>query len=198
MQIIKSIVQILATVLCCLTALMSIPLFLRLHWPAPALWILKLFASALSPLFALVGVLSIIVGLTTGSVFISSIGLYVALFFFLHIYMVSRPPDVSSGFEQAFGLHWENRINPAQKSHFLPNRTIVQLPVIPNPHIEQNISFTTIPNTGRQLLCDLWQPPSTTIPSGLAFIYLHGSAWSLLDKDVGTRPFFNHRLPRVM
>jgi acetyl esterase/lipase len=192
MQIIKSIVQILATVLCGLTALMSIPLFLRLHWPAPALWILKLFASALSPLFASVGVLSIIVGLTTGSVFISLIGLYVALFFFSHIYRVSRPPDVSSGFEQAFGLHWENRINPAQKSYFLPNRTIVKLPVIPNPHIEQNISFTTIPNTGRQLLCDVWQPLSTTTPSGLAFIYLHGSAWSLLDKDVGTRPFFCH------
>jgi hypothetical protein len=74
MQIIKSIVQLLAIVLCCLTALMSIPLFLRLHWPAPVSWILKLFASALSPLFASVGVLSIIVGVTTGSVFISSIG----------------------------------------------------------------------------------------------------------------------------
>lgn len=192
MQIIKSIVQILATVLCCLTAQMSIPLFLRLHWPAPALWILKLFASALSPLFASVGVLSIIVGLTTGSVFISLIGLYVALFFFSHIYRVSRPPDVSSGFEQAFGLNWENCISAEQKNHFLPRRTIIKLPAVPNPRMEQDISFETIPGTDRQLLCDLWQPPSTTIPSGLAFIYLHGSAWYLLDKDVGTRPFFRH------
>lgn len=26
----------------------------------------------------------------------------------------------------------------------------------------------------------------------MAFIYLHGSAWALLDKDLGTRPFFKH------
>jgi acetyl esterase/lipase len=41
-------------------------------------------------------------------------------------------------------------------------------------------------------LCDVWQPSENIIPSGLAFIYLHGSAWYLLDKDVGTRPFFSH------
>ena len=30
------------------------------------------------------------------------------------------------------------------------------------------------------------------LPSGLAFIYFHGSAWVFLDKDFGTRPFFHH------
>jgi acetyl esterase/lipase len=29
-------------------------------------------------------------------------------------------------------------------------------------------------------------------PSGLALVYLHGSAWYLLDKDFFTRPFFRH------
>jgi acetyl esterase/lipase len=29
-------------------------------------------------------------------------------------------------------------------------------------------------------------------PSGLALIYLFGSAWYMLDKDFGTRPFFKH------
>jgi acetyl esterase/lipase len=28
--------------------------------------------------------------------------------------------------------------------------------------------------------------------SGIVFIYLHGSAWYVLDKDVGTRPMFRH------
>jgi acetyl esterase/lipase len=28
--------------------------------------------------------------------------------------------------------------------------------------------------------------------SGLAVVYLHGSAWCMLDKDVGTRPLFRH------
>ncbi len=192
MDIIKLILQILATVLGCLAALMSIPLFLRLRWPAPALWVLKLYASALSPLLALIGVLSTIVGLTTGSVFISLIGIYDVLIFLIHIFRVTRPPDFSSSLEQAFGLHWKNHINPEQKNHFLPKRTILRLPAVPNPRMEQNISFATIPGTDRQILCDVWQPPENVSPSGLAFIYLHGSAFYFLDKDFGTRPFFSH------
>lgn len=183
-------IQILTTVLGCLAALMSIAIFLRLHWPAPALWIVKLFASALSPVFASIGALSIIVGVTTGSVYISLIGIYVSLFFFLHIYRITRPPNVSSGFEQAFGVNWESHISAEQKNCFLSIRTIIRSPSVPIPRFEQNISFATIPGTDRQLLCDLWQPNASVTPSGLAFIYLHGSAWTLLDKDVGTRQFF--------
>ncbi len=192
MEITKLIIQILATVLGSLAALLSIPIFLRLHWPAPILWIVKLFASALSPLLFLIGILSAIVGLTTGSVFIILIGMYVILFFISHIYRITRLPDISSGFEQAFGLNWENHISAEQKNHVLPRRAILILPSLPIPRLAQDISFATIPGTDRQLLCDLWQPNTTVAPSGLAFIYLHGSAWSLLDKDVGTRRFFSH------
>ena len=78
------------------------------------------------------------------------------------------------------------------KKHFLSRRTIISLPAVPTPLLEQDISFAIIPGTDRKLLCDLWQPNATVTPSGLAFIYLHGSAWALLDKDVGTRPFFRH------
>ena len=192
MEIIKIISQILATVLGCLAALTSLFILLRLQWPAPILWIVKLIVSALSPLFFLIGVLSVFVGLTTGSVSISLIGVYDGLFFLLYIVRVTRPPDVSNGFEQAFGLNWKSQISAEQKGHFLPRRTIIRLPAVPIPRLEQDISFATIPGTDRQLLCDIWQPNTTVIPSGLAFIYLHGSAWSLLDKDVGTRPFFSH------
>ncbi len=192
MEIIQLIIQMLATVLGSLAALMSVSIFVRLHWPAPVLWILKLFVSALSPLLFLIGVLSAIVGVTTGSIFIGLIGMYDSLIFFIHIFKVTSPPDILSGFEEAFGFNWENRISAEQKNHFLPRRTIIWLPTVPIPHFEKNISFATIPDTDRQLLCDVWQPNSTVTPSGLAFIYLHGSAWSLLDKDVGTRPFFSH------
>lgn len=192
METIKLIIQILATVFGCLAALMSIPIFLRLEWPAPVLWVLKLLGSALSLPFALLGVLSIIVGLSTGSVFITSIGIYAVLFFTIHAYRITCPPASSTGFEQAFGLNWEKSISPSQKNNFLPKRTIVKLFSVPKAYVEQNISFATIPGTDRQLLCDLWQSPSTITPSGLAFIYMHGSAWYLLDKDVGTRSFFSH------
>ena len=192
MNITKVIIYTLATILGSLAALMSITIFVRLHWPSPILWILKLFASALSPLFFLIGLLSVIVGLASGSVLISLIGVYVGLFYFTHIFKVTRPPDVSNGFEQAFGVDWENSISMKQKKYFLPSRTIIKLPAVPMPRTEQNIAFAIIPDTDRKLLCDLWQPNATIIPSSLAFIYLHGSAWTLLDKDVGTRPFFNH------
>ena len=155
MDIIRLIIQILATGLGCLAALLSIPVFLQLHWPAPVIWIVKLFASALSPLLFLIGVLSTIVGLTTGSVFLSLIGIYVALFFLSHIYRITRPPDVSSGFEQAFGLNWENSISAEQKNNFLSSRTIIMLPAVPIQRMEQDISFATISGTDRQLLCDV-------------------------------------------
>lgn len=188
----NSFLQIMAIVLAGISAILSIPLFLRLRWPAAILWFLKLYASALSPILALIGVLSAIVGLVTGSVFISIIGMYVGLVFYIHLYRITRPPDPSTGFEQAFGLHWENSINPDQRAHFLPSRNIIKLPAVPEPRLAQNFSFATIPGIGRKLLCDIWQPPANISPSGLAFIYLHGSAFYLLDKDCGTRSFFRY------
>jgi acetyl esterase/lipase len=44
--------------------------------------------------------------------------------------------------------------------------------------------------TGDPLLCDIWQPPDGVPHTGIGVIYLHGSAWHYLDKDVGTRRFF--------
>ncbi|MFV8324968.1 hypothetical protein [Flavobacterium sp. ZS1P14] len=182
MNAIKLIIQILVAVINTLAALLSILILIRLRWPATVLWFLKLYTSALAPLLFLTGLLSTIVGLTTGSVFITWIGFYDVIFYFIHIIRVTRPPHLSGSFEQAFGLQWENRINPEQKSHFLPKRTIVLLPTVPNPRIVQDIVFSVVPGTNRQLLCDVWQPPDNVIPSGMAFIYLHGSAWYFLDK----------------
>ena len=155
MEIVTIIIQSLAALLGLLTVLLSILFFLQLHWPAPALWFLKLYASALSPLFVLIGVFSTIVGLTTGSLFTSLIGIYNILIFCMHIFSVTRPPDASCNFEKAFGLHWEDKINPGLKNTFLPKRTVLKLPAVPNPRMEQNISFVTIPGTDRKLLCDI-------------------------------------------
>jgi acetyl esterase/lipase len=188
----NSFLQVIAILLVSFSAIMSISLFVSLHWPAPAFWFLKLYTSALSPLLVLIGLLSTIVGLTTGSIFISLIGVYDVFVFIVHIFRVTRPPGFSSGFDHAFGFNWENIISAEQKDLFLPKRTILKLHTVPDPRMEQNISFGKIPGTGRKLLCDIWQPPGHIPPSGLAFIYLHGAAWHLLDKDVGTRPFFRH------
>lgn len=188
----NSFLQITAIVLASVTTIMSVLLFIQLHWPAPVLWFLKLYASALSPLFVLIGALATVVGLVTGSALITVIGTYNIMVYLVHIFMVTRPPESTNNFEQAFGVHWQNLLHAEQKKYFLRSRTILKLPPVPTPRIEQDISFATIPNTDRKLLCDIWQPSPTIASSGLAFIYLHGAAWYMLDKDLGTRPFFSH------
>ena len=176
----------------CLAALLSILLFFRLHWPAAMPFMIKLFVSALSPIWALVGGATLLAGMAMGSAFLSLAGLYNLLVYSLHIFKVTRPPDPASNFEKTFGPDWEDRISAEQRDHFLPKRTVWKLPPVPEAQFEPNISFATIADTGRELLCDVWQPPENTVPSGLALVYLHGSAWYLLDKDLGTRPFFHH------
>jgi acetyl esterase/lipase len=192
MNTILVIIQFVAATIGSLVAILSLLLFIKLRWPAAALWFMKLYASALSRVLTLVGLLCMVVGLTTGSAFIGVIGTYAFLIFLSHVINVTRAPSASSSFVEAFGMEWEKKIKPEQKKHFLQAHTIVKLPTVPDSVIERDIPFATIPYTDRKLLCDVWQPPLTVSPSGLAFIYLHGSAWYLLDKDLGTRPFFRH------
>ncbi|HJS54377.1 MAG TPA: alpha/beta hydrolase [Chitinophagaceae bacterium] len=192
MEIIRTIIQIIAGVAGSLAALMSIVLFLQFRWPAAAMWGLKVVTSALSPLLVFVGLVTFIIGLATGSMFIAVIGAYTVFIFIIHIVSITRPPEAASGFERAFGLNWENQIKPEREKYFLSSRTVLRLPAVPEPRLEQNISFATIPGTDRKLLCDVWQPSESIKFSGLAFIYLFGSAFYILDKDNGTRPFFRH------
>jgi acetyl esterase/lipase len=49
-----------------------------------------------------------------------------------------------------------------------------------------------VPGTDRVLLCNIWQPHADVARSGVAVVYLYGSAYYILDKDVGTRPLFRH------
>ena len=186
----NSFMQIFALILASLSAILSILLFLKLKWPAAILWILKLYSSALSPILTLIGIFSVIVGFATSSLLIILISIYDVLIFSIHIYRTTRPPGSSAGFARALGLDWQNDIKPEQKKEFLSKRFILKLPKVPDPRFEQNIPFSIIPGTDRQLLCDVWQPAPDVTPSGVAFIYLHGSAFYLLDKDCGTRTFF--------
>jgi acetyl esterase/lipase len=74
----------------------------------------------------------------------------------------------------------------------LRRRWAWHLPAAPEARWQRDVPFWTLPDSGRRLLCDLWQPPRGVAPSGLALVFLHGGAWSLLDKDVGTRWIFRH------
>jgi acetyl esterase/lipase len=185
--------QILITILASINLLMSLTILFRIKQPAsPVLWIIKAVPTALSPILALVGLLIVISGVTLYSPVIILLAGGSTLIYFTHIVLVTRSPDPTTGFEQAFGLSWTGDISNTQRAYFLPRRTVLRLPSAPEPLFEQDIVFYTVPETNRPLLCDLWQPPKNRPRSGLAFIYLHGSAWYVLDKDTGTRTFFRH------
>lgn len=192
MDILLVVAKIFAVVSGFLVALLSTMLFHRVRWPAPALWFLKLYVSALSPVFLLISAISLFIGLAAGSALISMMGMYDVLIYSIHIYRLTRTPGSKVYFEQAFGLDWEYKIKEGLKNKFLTRRGLFWLPNVRDPRFEQNIPFVIIPGTDQKLLCDIWQPPPDIAPSGLAFIYLHGGAWCLLDKDFGTRPFFRH------
>jgi acetyl esterase/lipase len=156
----------------------------------PAVWMVKVFISALSPVLFLAGIITILLGIILNSLPAIAIGSCSAFLYLIHIIKISSARDSPTGLEKAFSEKWENRIHQEKKNRLLRNRYVLVLPDSPDPIFNQNVSFHTIGE--RQLLCDIWQPPNNISHSGLAFIYLHGSAWTHLDKDYGTRIFFRH------
>jgi acetyl esterase/lipase len=109
------------------------------------------------------------------------------------IWYVWRCTRDHTGFEDAFGADWSDLIPPEQAKHMVQKRWtwFLKMKASPEPSWERDIPFWTIPDTERQLLCDIWRPGNGDV-SGLAFVYFHGGAWFIGDKDTGTRPFFRH------
>lgn len=151
------------------------------------LWPVLLLNHALSPFLVAVGALGAALGWLSHAPIAVVAGVLGAAISAIYVWQVIAPQP---GFESAFGEDWQRKIPPEQKSGMLQRRWNLGLPRTPKPKWERDIPFWTIPGTDRKLLCDVWQPAEGVEPTGLAFIYLHGSAWYLLDKDYGTRPFF--------
>jgi acetyl esterase/lipase len=188
-----SFFQIVAITLASLSVLLSITVIIRLRQPvSPAWWGLKVFVSALSPFLAMVGALSVFLGIITGSFWVILPGSVGTLIYLIYLYRVYASINASTGFMKAYGPKWETKITSDQQAKFLSNVFTLRLPPGSEFNLMRDIPFCTIPGTRRQLLCDLWQPAENVKSSGLAFIYFHGSAWCVLDKDFGTRTFFRH------
>ena len=189
----NSFMSILIILFASVNLLMTWFVLLRLRQPTTlAMWMVKVFISALSPVLFLVGIVAASLGIILDSWPAVTIGSCSTFLYLIHIIKISNAPDSATGFKNAFGERWEDSIPQERKNHLLRNRYVLMLPNSPGPILTQNISFYTSRDTNRQLLCDIWQPPNNISHSGLAFIYLHGSAWTLLDKDYGTRIFFRH------
>jgi hypothetical protein len=183
--------QILATILSGLSLLMSLLLIIRLKVTllGLVLWSFKLAAGAMSPFWAITGVVGAVLGLVYGAFWTIPIGVLGEGIMIWYVIRVSRD---QKGFENAFGAGWKDQISPKQTGHMLKRRWIpILMKASPAPTCERDIPFWILPGMDLELPCDIWGPSDGNI-SGLAFIYFHGSGWHIGDKDFGTRSFFNH------
>ncbi len=180
---------ILAYILSGLSLLMSVLFLIRLKEPSPVMFA-KLYAGALSPYWAIIGAVGAIIGWVYQALWALPIGTVGAGMMIWFIWRCTRGHD---GFEIAFGAGWQDQIPPRQARRMVKRRWSIYLKMkaSPEPSLDQDIAFWKIPDTDRELLCDLWRPSDGNV-SGLAFIFLHGSGWGAADKDYMTRPFFHH------
>lgn len=160
-------------------------------WGAVWLWGPKILAGALTPFLALAGGLGALIGLGRRDRWAVWTGLFGAAVAVRHVVKVTAPND-GGGFDQAFGVNWQSRIRPDLRARMLPKR-YTPIPADP-PRVswQRDVIVGTHVETGDPLLADLWRPPDGVPRTGLAIIYLHGSAWHYFDKGIGTRRFFRH------
>lgn len=185
-----AIMIIAAYLLSFLCLILNASLFVHLRPPYNFMFVVfQLAAGALSPFLAVLSLLGAGLGWLYHAPIAVAAGLLSAGISVIYIALVTVPQP---SFDLAFGKDWKTRIPPTRESHMLKRRWSLGWPRTGEPCWERDIPFWTIPGTDRKLLCDVWQPPEGAARSGLAFIYLHGSGWYALDKDVGTRPMFRH------
>ena len=182
---------IAAYLLSFLCLILNASLFVRLKPPYNFFFAfpIQLVAVDLSPFLAVLGLLGAGLGWLYHAPIAVAAGLLGAGISVIYIALVTVPQP---GFDLAFGKDWKTRIPPSRESHMLKRRWNLGWPRTGEPRWERDIPFWTIPGTDRKLLCDVWQPPEGVARSGLAFVYLHGSGWYIVDKDFGTRPLFRH------
>lgn len=157
----------------------------------------RLLSEALAPVTAVLGTLGALLGLLRGDYLGLLMGGLASVLSVVHIRVVTRPHD---GFLRAFGPDWRREIcekpPPDTRERMLARRwNGLQWPA-PAPRWQRDLPFWEIPGeVGSEavaLLCDLWQPPRSTQPSGLALVFFHGGGWHQYDKDSLTRPLFRH------
>jgi acetyl esterase/lipase len=177
----------IAVLLLAWTALLYVPLR---WWPVGRyLWVPKLAAGAFAPFIAAAGLLLALVGGLGGSWWLAVPAFLAGLGAAMVVVRLGR---VRADLTGALGPDWANRIPVQRRGRMVGRWWRGRLPATPAPRRRRDVVFATVPGTDRKLVCDLWQPPAEVPSSGLAVVYLHGSAWCMLDKDVGTRPLFRH------
>lgn len=151
-------------------------------------WMFKALAGALTPFLAAAGGLGALLGILSGDRPARLAGAAGAVIAARHVARVTAPHRAIDRAARERG----KEIPPALQARMLPSRFSPwpkDPPVVP---WQRDVVIGSHVETGEPLLADVWQPPADVPRTGLAVIYMHGSAWHYLDKDVGTRRFFRH------
>lgn len=161
-------------------------LYVPFRWRPLGLYLItpKVLAVAYVALIAAAGALLAALGGLVGSAWIAvPAGITAAA----GVFVLVRVGSVRPGLAGALGSDRDARLR---------DRGVVvrarrgRLPAGTEPRLRRDVVFATVPGSERDLVCDVWQPQVDVPASGVAVVYLHGSAYYLLDKDCGTRPLF--------
>lgn len=149
-------------------------------------WI-KVVAGSITPILALLSALYTLLGWRRRDWLVVLAGLVGTVFSLRHIALVTAPHDA---FDRAFGTYWRGDI-PMRLRRRLRPRRFTPASFTPRDYFfQRDMTIGHNSESGSPILADLWTPPPGVEPTGLGIIYLHGSAWHYMDKDMGTRPFF--------
>ncbi len=170
--------------------LLALTYFVQFNMPRLlSLSAFKIMANSAAGILAVFSLLALIFGLMLRAYPAAGLAL---LGLVLHGYYIGQLCRPHRQFEAALGEDYAEKIPSTLKMHWLKWRYPFMLPATPKPMMQRDVVFYTIPENGRALLCDVWQPSVQVPRSGMALIYLHGSGWHFTDKDYGTRPMFRH------
>lgn len=173
-----------------LSALLSIVPFLKpkQRTAATLLWLPKLMAGALSPILGIVGGIGAVLGLARRDWKLAGAGVVGAGLVARYLGDIAA---AEGSFEVAFGADGLAR----RPDSVLSRRWSLPAGAPGEILCQRDVVYGQMPTSDKALLADLWQPPAGTPHTGLGVIYVHGGAWRVGDKDMGTRTFFR-RLAR--
>ncbi|MCP4286697.1 MAG: hypothetical protein GY792_19995, partial [Gammaproteobacteria bacterium] len=160
---------ILAYILSGLSLLLSALFFVQVKVPSnlpPFIWLAKLIAGALSPFWAVVGVVGAVIGWAYQALWAIPMGIVGTSMMLGYVWRCTRD---HTGFEDAFGAGWSDQIPREQAKLMVQKRWswFLRMKASPEPIWERDIPFWTIPDTEQELLCDIWRPGNGNV-SGLA------------------------------
>jgi acetyl esterase/lipase len=186
-----AVVDALGVGLAVLLLAWTLLLYVPFRWRPVGLYLFvpKMAAAAFTPFIAAAGLLLALVGGLGGWWWMAAPAALAAVGASI---VVVRLGLVRANLTGALGPDWAGRIPSHRRSRMVGRWWRGRLPTVPEPRLRQDVVFATVPGTGRDLLCDVWQPPADVPASGLAVVYLHSGAWCAFDKDAWTRPLFRH------